>query len=207
MQKLAYRETQICPLIAPEKPVFKVFIACEDEAAFFQALTLQEQVENRCGGEFGISRVFWNFALLRQQDLREHAIREAAESDMVIVSFQGGNELPPHVRNWVESWPTRRQTSHSALVALIGPQSDIFAEYRDDAGYLRQIAGDHGLDFFCNRDGWERLDFFRAGLRQVESQPVISESKFSFQIPWSRGGIRNRKPVMSTQLEIKNLCP
>jgi hypothetical protein len=173
----------------PFQPPFRLFIACEDQAAFMQARKVQNQVQALCGHEIEISRMLWNFSLLRHEQLREYAVMEAAEADMIVISFRHGCELPPYVKCWMESLPVRAQAGQAALVTLIAHRQENVTEQRSHIAYLRHIADSRGLDFFCNQAEWEYLDLAKPALRSIESRPMTLGNILSSHIPWSRGGI------------------
>jgi hypothetical protein len=191
MLETAYPQPAFSRMMEPFKPTFRLFIACEDQAAFMQARKIQNQVEALCSPEIEISRVFWNFSLLRHEQLREYAILEAAEADMIVISFRAGCELPPHVKCWMESLPIRPQAGQAALVTLMGHKQESWAERRSHIAYLRQIAESRGLDFFCNRSDWECLDLPKPALRRIEGTPAALENILSRHMPWSAGGIND----------------
>jgi hypothetical protein len=148
-------------------------------------------VEALCGDEVEISRVFWSFALLRHEHLREYAVKEAARAEMIVVSLRAGSDLPAHVKSWLESLPIRAEAGQAALVVLIGHKSGTWAERHSQIAHLREIAERRGLDFLCNQDGWERLDVSEPALRLVEDKTPTLENILSCHIPWSSGGIND----------------
>lgn len=174
---------------APSEPVFKLFIACEDNAAFFQARKVEDQVKVLCGEEIKISRVFWSFSLLRHSRLRKHAIREAAEAQLIIVSVSSDQQLPPSVKALLESLPACSYRGQGALVALVGHEEGVLREPPPNIPYLRQIADKRGLDFFCNKSGWERLDFGSTAFPVPPRPAVPPRYAVSHRGPWSAGGI------------------
>jgi hypothetical protein len=180
---------RLSELMALPKPTFKIFIACENHAAFFQARRVQRQVEAWCGNDVEIKRVFWSFALLRNEELRGHAVREATEAEMIVISLLGNHELPPHVKRWVESWPARSQAGEAALVTLVGPEQGMPEESQAEVMYLRGIAKSRRLDFFCNRDGWERLEFGKPVCAYANGAMLARKNISPYEIEWRRGGI------------------
>ena len=133
--------------------MLKMFIACEDKASFLRACRVRHQVEALCDNEIDVSPVFWNFALLRHEGLQEWAVMEAASAEMIIVSLNGGSELPDHVKSWAEKLPIRTDTGQTALVALIGSNGRVGPSWEEDVAYLQDIAEGRGMDFFCNQQG------------------------------------------------------
>jgi hypothetical protein len=189
MQPTIYREQTICPLRPSPKPTFKVFLACEDEAALFQARKVQDQVEVLCRVEFRVACLFWHFALFRHESLRELAVREADAAAMIVISLHGNNELPPTVKSWVEGWPARPHRGQAALVTLVGPEEEGWPERQPQVAYLRQMAEHRGLDFLCNQDGWERVELSKSLFPGMKVRLATPEDAFTLPTPWLGGGI------------------
>ncbi len=190
MQETLYHKPSLCGKMAPFKPIFKLFIACEDHAAFLQAKRVQDQLEMLCGKDFEITCEMWNFALLRHERLREYAVKEAAEAEMIVISLRCNSELPPHVKCLMESLPARSQAGQAALVALLGPKKLTRMTRHPHLVYLRQIAESLGLDFFCNQNGPERMDFSQPAFRSTDGW-TIERSLISHHAAWSAGGIND----------------
>jgi hypothetical protein len=58
---------------------------------------VQRLVEVLCDKEINVSRKLWSFSLLRHEQLRESALMEAGDAEMIIISVHANTELPPHV--------------------------------------------------------------------------------------------------------------
>jgi hypothetical protein len=188
MHKAIHQPQPWCHPLAP-KPTFNIFIACEDQSALLQAWRVRDQVESLCGQEANVSSVYWSFALFRNEQLRARAAVEAAEADMVVVAFGGGDELPPHVRAWVETWPARPQPGHAVLVALVCAGQETRMQSQRRVQLFRQVAAERGLDFLCNHDDWDRVEPFSpvapiSGVLQEGHQSTLSD-----ELEWSTGGI------------------
>jgi hypothetical protein len=72
---------------ATHKPTLKILAACENREGFLHSWWMQQQVEVCCGKEVEIARAFWCFALLRNEAMRRHAAREAAEAAMIVLAL------------------------------------------------------------------------------------------------------------------------
>jgi hypothetical protein len=94
----------------------------------------------------------WNFSLLRDAELQELAARRTAEADMVVLSANGKNNLPDHMKDWIASWLPHKAGRGGALVAVLEPRAGGGAPEPVLRNYLREIARDGGMDFFCNED-------------------------------------------------------
>jgi len=95
----------------------------------------------------------WNFALLRDPRQRQRAARKTADADMLVLSTGGRSELPAHVRHWFSSWAPWKQGRRDALVAVLDKQTPPSTNASRLRDFLRQVAEQTGMDFFCNTDG------------------------------------------------------
>ncbi len=106
-------------------------------------------------GAWQIDSNVWKFEMLRDPELCVEAAAEAAEADMIIISV-GGAGLPARVRDWLESVLPMKDGRPAALVALLDRGNDTGGEPPFSEDYLRRLAGQYGLDFFCNTDDQSR---------------------------------------------------
>jgi len=73
------------------------------------------------------------------------ATRTAAMADLVVFSTHAGNELPEHVRLWIEQWLPKKSLENSALAALVGlPGEQSGVPIHE---YLRNVAERGKMDF------------------------------------------------------------
>jgi hypothetical protein len=110
----------------------------------------------------------WKFEMLRDPELWKQAATEAIEADMIIISV-GGAELPACVKNWIESVLPMKEGKPAALVALLDRGNDASGEPPRPQTYLRRLAGQSGLDFFCNTD--DQPPGVESGIESIISRP------------------------------------
>jgi hypothetical protein len=177
-----------CRMTAPLGRTFRLFITCQDQAAFLQAKKVEDQVQRLCGNQMAVSCAWWNFALLRHDRLRDNALMEAAESEMIVISLSASGEMPSHVKAWLESWPVRPQAGQAALVTLL-PGKKMMSGPQSHVAWLRRIAEDRGLDFFCNQDEWDVGGFLSRPFDVWTAARWTAPTAFSEQNSWHRGGI------------------
>jgi hypothetical protein len=93
---------------------------------------------------------FWKFDLLRQPDLREQAASEAREADVIMIAAFTTEELPAHVKTWIEELPHRSSGVHGTLVALVDYETTVASPLRS---CLAHAAKTRGMDFVycCDR--------------------------------------------------------
>jgi hypothetical protein len=200
VQEQIYTE-QIRRFRAPLELTFKIFIACEDQAAFRHAKKVQGVVEALCGNQIALSRVFWNFALFRHEQLRKFAVMEAAEAEMVVIALDGGDDLPFHVREWAESLPVRPHAGQTALVTLIGSNRATRTQPGPAVAYLRGIAESRGMDFFCNQDDWDVLALAQPAPRREENWSAEPETMIYDRIPCSSKDIDDLVDKLNLKLK------
>jgi hypothetical protein len=115
---------------------------------------LEAELEIKSGA-WQIDSNVWKFEMMRDPELCAQAAAEAAEADMMIISV-GGAGLPARVGDWLESVLPMKDGRPAALVALLDRENDASGEPPRSGAYLRRLAEQHGLDFFCNTDDQSR---------------------------------------------------
>jgi hypothetical protein len=100
------------------------------------------------GGDWQMDSGAWRFEMLGDPELQRLAVAEAVEADMIIISV-GDSELPACVRSWIEQSLPLKDGRPVALVALLDRGNDTFSEPSPPETYLRRLAGQYGLDYFC----------------------------------------------------------
>jgi hypothetical protein len=128
--------------------VLNIFIAHENLAAARRARELRQRLAANLRHETRIEGETWNFALLANAHLRERASIEAAYADMIIISANGGSDLPAHVKAWLETLPPA-EPNNKALVSLLDV-NETQISMEPTRRYLGGIAEKSGMDFFCN---------------------------------------------------------
>ncbi len=140
-------------------PVLKIVIAYEDLANGIEATAMLSRLAAQLETEFQIKsdawqidNSVWKFELLRDPELRKQAAAEAVAADMIILSVCNAR-LPASVSDWIESVLPMKEGRPAALVALFDGENDTSGEPPRPEAYLRRLAEQNGLDFFCNTDG------------------------------------------------------
>jgi hypothetical protein len=139
--------------------VIKVVVAYEDFDTGTRAMEMSERLAFRLKPRFEINSSAWKFEMLAHPQLRNQAVTETSEADMIIVSAHDSTEVPAYVKNWMEGWLTQKRGDQSALVALLDQAEHIVDEVSPLRAYLRQMAERGCIDFFCKVANWRRQDF------------------------------------------------
>jgi hypothetical protein len=101
------QHTLNCPPLASTgleaNPAFDVVIAYEDFETGKHAKKTYDFLVEHLGRDCRFTNQMWKFDVLSIPKLREIAVNDAANADIIIVSSHG-QELPSHIKEWVEAW-------------------------------------------------------------------------------------------------------
>ena len=134
----------------------------------FRRLVAQLEAELQIkSGAWRIDSNVWKFEMLRDPEMFVQAATEAADADMIILSI-GSDGLPSRVKKWIELTLPMKNGRPAALVALLDRENDSSGEPIASEAYLRSLAGQYALDFFCNTDDQSR--HLASGIEAIISQ-------------------------------------
>jgi hypothetical protein len=134
------------------------------------------------------------FDLLEQPELHWWAAREAAQSDVVVLSLHGEAELSEAVRSWLHQWTCQRQGSGVALVASLDRSLRQMPENSPAVAHLREVAARCGLALFTHFGGRPQprvISSLQTVCRRLH-HPVDDDDDAHFSDPgsvWSGWGI------------------
>jgi hypothetical protein len=131
-------------------PTFNVVIAYEDFESGKHAKRTYDYLAEHLGQDCQFSNQMWKFDVLTIPKLRQLACADAAAADIVVVSCQG-DELPDHVKLWVESWLAKAGKPW-ALVALFDRFRDEPQKTQAVRSYLAAAAQRGGMEYFAQPD-------------------------------------------------------
>jgi hypothetical protein len=126
-----------------------VVVAYEDVASRNSAIQLCDRVFQEFNGDLDFKADWWAFKYLGTPELGELAAAAAANSDLVIVSADGGGEFPLDIKHWFERWLSKlskRAQSEGALVSLVPPAAPA-NQGGSKENYLRTVARRANLDY------------------------------------------------------------
>jgi len=156
-------------------PAFNVVIAYEDfETGKHAKKTYDFLVEN-LGHDCHFTNQMWKFEVLSIPKLREIAVKDAAMGDIIIISCHG-DELPPHVKTWIESW-LAMPGNPLALVALFDPAQNDPGQSRAARAYLEDVARRGRMEFFAQPDA--PLEHHRHHLFPAAGKPEFNDKALS----------------------------
>jgi hypothetical protein len=138
---------------AESRPTLNVVILYEDFNAGKHAKETYDYLVHQLGHDFEFYNQMWKFDVLVIPKMRQMAVKDAAASDLIIVSTHGVGELPPEMKLWIEEWVENKGHAR-ALVTLVDRPKDIFSEDTSIRSCLQDAAGRAGVAFFAQPDDW-----------------------------------------------------
>src|ERR1051326_4688259 len=103
------------------RPEFNVVLAYDEIAGGMRAKELFDDLVRRHGDLFKFICQLWNFAVMREPELFEAAVRDASRAEMIVIATQN-NQFPNQVRQWIERWLPRKGAASPTLVVLLNGQ-------------------------------------------------------------------------------------
>jgi hypothetical protein len=135
-------------LVHPDTNPLNIVIAYEDFETGKRAKETLDLLAHHLGSACHLANQMWKFEVLTIPKLREIALRDAAQADIVIVSCHG-NDLPDHVKNWIEAG-LEQSANLLALVGLVDDPSDASPIPSASARkYLATVARRARIEFFA----------------------------------------------------------
>ncbi len=132
---------------ADAHPTFDVLIVYEDFETGKHAKKTYDFLVEHLGRDCLFSHQMWKFDVLSLPKLRDMAVKDAAAADIIIISSHG-DELPAHVKTWIESW-LQEPGNPLALVALFDRPQENASEARTVRAYLAGVARQGKMEFFA----------------------------------------------------------
>lgn len=154
--------------------ILKIIVVHENLTAGIAAVTVLKRMVAQLeaeleitSGDWQIDSNVWKFEMLRDPELCVQAATEAAEADMIIISL-GSDGLPARIKDWLESVLPMKDGKPAALVTLLNRRHDAGSEPPRSGAYLRRLAKQYGLDFFCNTD--DPSENIASGIESIASR-------------------------------------
>lgn len=137
---------------AESNPTFNILIAYQDLETGKHAKMTYDYLQENLGRECTLTNQMWKFDVMNIPKLREIAIKDATQADIIIISSHG-EEFPEPVTKWIESW-LMQGTSALALVALFDKVEESNNSPLATRSYLAEVAKRGGMEFFAQPDQW-----------------------------------------------------
>jgi hypothetical protein len=132
------------------KPTFNIVVVYEDFMTGKRAKETCDYLTENLTADCQVYNQMWKFEVLSIPKLREMAVNDALQADVVIVSCRGGDELPEAVRAWIQAW-LERAPEAIALVGLFDCPPEQSERIRK---YLSGAVRGSDIEFFAQPHDW-----------------------------------------------------
>jgi len=130
--------------------VVGITIIYEDRETGLIAKRFADMLIASLGREEKCSLTCWRSELFDLPEFAEEIARDAAASEVVILSLRGDSSLSMATRGWIGTWLTGACDSSACLVALFDPERSRRGPAEGTRHYLRHVAGEARVGFFAH---------------------------------------------------------
>ena len=127
--------------------LFSAIVLYEDLATRHRAMQICDRLVQKFWADVEFDFSWWRFDFLHDSALAGDAVRLAARSELILLAAHAGRELPPAIKNWIESWLPIREPGFGVLVAMIGTEEDRLRGLSPIHVYLREAAQRANMDY------------------------------------------------------------
>jgi hypothetical protein len=163
---------------------FKIVLLHEDLVSGRRGSSVVDRLAGQLEMDVGqLETEMWKFSVLRDRDLRAHAMTPLIQANMIIIAAAGGTDLPMHIREMIEAALRLRGDHDAAIVALFDWENATWDELPRAGRYLKRLAEKTGLDFFCNKGEWQP----KAQTGEISARSVVGLRLPSWgeAVPWN----------------------
>ena len=133
---------------ANERRGFRILIAYDTPVNAMEAMRLADGMVGQLGEGFAIHRDLWRFDILTLPEIRDDAVRETLDADLVVVAADAERSLPAPVMEWLAAWAARGVPSGAILVTLLNVLRAMPVQAAELRCFLRGFADEAGLELF-----------------------------------------------------------
>lgn len=108
---------------ADSEPPLKVIIVYSDAAAGHRAMNVLLKLAADSTESIKVAPILYRFELLDDPRWREAIATDAVDSDMIVLSTSGADELPESINQWAKAFLASRSGSSIAMLTLFGSQN------------------------------------------------------------------------------------
>ena len=149
----------------------KVLIAYERSEDGLGALRLYQRLVRKFDQEIGFDVEFRRFEVLGVPYIRERAVSEAVEADLVIIAVDGRFGLSAEFQGWIDLWIEKKVGQDCALVLLSRHSFECENNVTSVHSYLRSVAVRGDMAFIADTDEHSAAAKFSA-LNEVPDNEV-----------------------------------
>jgi hypothetical protein len=130
-------------------PMLAVVIVYNDILAVLRAVETLKRVSRKFRGQVRQRLRPVPVTQLLDPGSFDHLLADASSADVIIVSFNGPEDLPETLKKWIQNCLAQKRARESAIVALLNSNEQLDAPDSPRYQFLKKTARAAGLDFFA----------------------------------------------------------
>ena len=139
------------------RPEFNLVLAYDEIAGGMRAKEVFDDLVRRHGDLFKFVCQLWNFAVMREPELFEAAVRDASKAEMIVIATPK-NQFPNQVRRWIGRWLPRKGGASPTLVVLLNGKAKQAAEGPEGWEAVRQLVEGGGVAVLSKEVDWPAME-------------------------------------------------
>jgi hypothetical protein len=129
------------------KTTWSIVVIYDAPAGREQAMHACDHLVQRFWAESELEVTWWSSAMLERSEMAGKAVEKAIGADLVIFALEPEEELPLCLKDWIETWLSRRGDREGALVDLMSRDTEAINVAGERQMYLRHAAHRGGMDY------------------------------------------------------------
>ena len=124
--------------------------AYEDSSTDARVNEFCRSLAKHAGPNCEVHKQMWLVSELRNPRLRAIAAGEACHADLIIISVQHADSLPPEVQSWIDAWLAQKGRRSILLSALFDPIYQGVSSSMQ--AYLKEVAERGKMEFLAETE-------------------------------------------------------
>jgi hypothetical protein len=148
-------------------PSLQVLLLYEDASTALSSKQLIDQIVEHLNMVVNFRLSLCRFDVLNLPVLRQAKVEEVLDSDIVVLSAHGDDDLPLFVRAWLETWLDRNPGQPRAVAMCLDGQTRDTTAAKQIQCFLQTFASHAGIEVFVhfNKSSCSELDSAIEGIR------------------------------------------
>jgi hypothetical protein len=141
-------------------PIIKAVTFYENRAVALRAKNVLDRVASAFCDEFVFSNEVWSFDTLRFASLRQDAMHEVGDADLVVISIRNDVQVPREILYGLGTWHRREDGNPPAAIILWDRQGKPVSEVVREQASFKAVAHQKGIDLLLegSEAGGDNID-------------------------------------------------
>ena len=136
-------EEYACPDEGPLR--LRVLLAYEDVGTGLRAKQALDRLMAGFTGSVDVALAVAKFELMRDPAVREQAVADAAQAEIIVLSAHGPGELPASVKLWLKQWVELGCDHARAMVVSLDAEAQASGDAHPTFAYVRALSAHRNI--------------------------------------------------------------